>query len=972
MSRMAPIGACAVGLGLLVASCFGPAIAGQQFAFRDAAHYSYPLYEKVESEWNAGRWPLWEAEEDGGMPLLGNPTAAVLYPGKLIYRVLPYPLAARAYVISHTLLAFAGMVAFARSLGVGATGAALAGMGYAFGGPILFQYCNLNYLVGAAWAAWALWALDAWLRRGNRGAIAGLAVVLAMQVLGGDPELAYLEGLCGVAYAVLLGRDAGRPRSGWRTVGMALGAIIIVSGWVAATILLAAYLPRIRPKSLPIPMFGWNRWVPTGVVALWAGAGLWVVLGWRAGRAVSLGRRLAGLLAAASLAAALAAAQVLPIAEFIGQSDRAAETGTHDTYYFSLEPYRVVELAFPHVLGSVDRGNRLWLNLIPPTRSHRLWVPSLYLGGATCILALVGIGGRPAPPWRGWLAGIAGVSLLLSMGEFAGPLWVARNLASSIGPLGPHDPPDSGAIRSDGHLRDGDGSLYHLFSTACPGFQRFRYPSKLLTLTVLAVAVLAGLGWDRIEAGEARAGMRWAMAFLGLGLVGAALVQAQRARLLSFFASERGAGMWGPLEPAGAFADLFGSALHGAAAAGAVLVAILGSRRWPGLAAAFLLLAASADIGLANRRLVLTTDQADFDRVPRATAIISEAEKAAGAGGPFRVHRMPYWSPDRWKEMSTPRRFAEILQWERDTLQPKYGLSYGLSYTLTQGAAELADYERFFAPRTLRATADAARALGLERPNERIVYYPRQAFNLWNTRYFILPGYMTWSDLARGVASFLPEAEPIYPKPGSFDGPGGPERRAAWLRDDDVQIYRNRAAFPRAWMVHEARVIPPIDGRDGARTAGLMDEMLYQADSLWFDAARVSLDPRRIAWIEHEDPTSLAAFRPGGAPGIGEAVAVRQVTPQRVELEATLDRPGLVILADIYYSGWTLTIDDRPTPILRANRMMRGAAVSSGRHRLVYEYRPRSFRLGGAVSIVGLLALVGYGAWMTFGVRRPA
>ena len=39
------------------------------------------------------------------MPLLGNPTAAVLYPGKLLYAALPYPWAARLYIVAHTLLA---------------------------------------------------------------------------------------------------------------------------------------------------------------------------------------------------------------------------------------------------------------------------------------------------------------------------------------------------------------------------------------------------------------------------------------------------------------------------------------------------------------------------------------------------------------------------------------------------------------------------------------------------------------------------------------------------------------------------------------------------------------------------------------------------------------------------------------------------------------------------------------------------
>src|ERR1700735_370640 len=104
MSRFTLVGASVLALGLLVGSCFGPAILGRQFSYRDAAHYYYPLYQRVEAEWNARRLPLWAREENGGVPLLGTPTAAVLYPGKLIYRVLPYPLAVRVYVVVHTLL----------------------------------------------------------------------------------------------------------------------------------------------------------------------------------------------------------------------------------------------------------------------------------------------------------------------------------------------------------------------------------------------------------------------------------------------------------------------------------------------------------------------------------------------------------------------------------------------------------------------------------------------------------------------------------------------------------------------------------------------------------------------------------------------------------------------------------------------------------------------------------------------------
>ena len=65
-------------------------------------------------------------------------------------------------------------------------------------------------------------------------------------------------------------------------------------------------------------------------------------------------------------------------------------------------------------------------------------------------------------------------------------------------------------------------------------------------------------------------------------------------------------------------------------------------------------------------------------------------------------------------------------------------------------------------------------------------------------------------------------------------------------------------------------------------------------------------------------------------------------------LDVTLDSPGLVILADVYYPGWELTIDGKPAPIYRVNGVMRGAAGPDRPHRLVYTYDPQSFRIGPA------------------------
>jgi hypothetical protein len=311
-----------------------------------------------------------------------------------------------------------------------------------------------------------------------------------------------------------------------------------------------------------------------------------------------------------------------------------------------------------------------------------------------------------------------------------------------------------------------------------------------------------------------------------------------------------------------------------------------------------------------------------------------------------------------------------LTRWEIDTLQPSHGLPLDLSYCLTQGVLELFDYLMFFRRQDMPATAEAAKYLRIK-PGQRVNYYPRRGFDLWNTRYFILPIRTDqWKSSDRGYGSFLPNTETIFPDPRSLKGPEG----ESWRENEDWQVLRNKAAFPRAWLVHFVRVRKPVTGmnpkpKSGDERLEIMKDLVYQNDMFWSEPGRGVYDLRSMAFVETDEPRGLAGYVARAPVTAAESVAVTVYQPQRVELVATLERPGLVILADTFYPGWELTLDGRPAPIYRTNRMMRGAAVKAGRHTLVYTYRPASFRIGGALSIAGLIALVALVPWAARGTK---
>jgi Bacterial membrane protein YfhO len=915
------------------------------------------------------------------MPLLGNPTAAVFYPGKVVFALLPYAWAARVYIVVHSALAFAAMIVLMRSWGTTWFGSALAGLGYAFGAPILFQYCNIIFLIGAAWLPLGIHAVDRWVRRGQRWGVLELATVLSMQMLGGDPQAAYLVGLAGIGYALGLAWTRARSLDGEKgsvesrrsspRLSLLLAACSLVV-WCAVTLAVAQWLPKLRETGgPPTPPLWWMLWAPLAAAVAAGILGLLLLVRWwKRGWRFPLGFMCLGLASAAALAIALTAVQLFPVVEFTQRTARAAEGGTHEIYLFGIEPYRLIEMAWPTILGEQFAGNTSWAAIfkIPGVRP-KVWVPSLYAGGLTFVLALSSMAFRHGPPWRVWFSVIVVVSLVGSLGQYTSPIWVARAVAAStksptlqkwLQDLGGIDPGDTTPIREDGYLRDGDGGFYWWLSTLLPGFRQFRFPAKLFTFTTLGLAVLAGLGWDRVAAGRNRGAFAFFFAFVVISLTALAAVVYERETILASFGSLEGGSLFGPFDSEGAYQAILRSLRQATIVFGLGAVLVLVARRRPDLAGAAAVIIMTTDLAAANARFVLTVPQSLLESKPEVLKIIEAAERDNPKSGPFRIHRMPIWSPLGWHSTRSKDRVFELVSWEHDTMQPKHGINHGVEYTHTLGVAELYDYDWYFNgfPRKVR-DPEFARSLGVELEKE-VVYFPRRAYDMWNTRYLVIPYWHAgWRDEYRGYASFVFETQRIYPDADRFrTTKGGEEQEKNWMETYDFKVLRNLQEYPRAWVVHNARMTLPISGLSRATRSEAFQEILHAGDRLWNDSTQHVYDPRNLAWVSNEDMFDLRKYLSGEKTRTSESVKVSYPDPQNAVLDVTLDSPGLVILADIYYPGWELKIDGQPAPVYRVNGAMRGAAVAKGPHRLVYTYAPRSFRVGGRVSMAGLAVLL--------------
>ena len=78
-------------------------------------------------------------------------------------------------------------------------------------------------------------------------------------------------------------------------------------------------------------------------------------------------------------------------------------------------------------------------------------------------------------------------------------------------------------------------------------------------------------------------------------------------------------------------------------------------------------------------------------------------------------------------------------------------------------------------------------------------------------------------------------------------------------------------------------------------------------------------------------------------------------SPNRVSVGVDTPEEGYVVLADTWYPGWRATLDDQPVEIIRADYLFRAVQVPAGMHKIEFVYRPVSFQIGLAVSVIAWL-----------------
>ena len=880
-------------VGVLAAWIFAPALdGGSSFAFRDAAHYYHPLFEYIRGEWGRGQLPLWNPYENIGMPLLAENTSSVFYPGKLIFALpLDYTLLYNLYIVLHVLLAAAGVYRLARRFGSSELAAGLAAMSYAFGGSVLFQYCNVVFLVGAAWLPWAALSADRMLRERSVRSAIGLGVILALMIAGGDPQMAYSAGLLAALYALQLPRRAGQGQSAGSgenpagaTAPSKQASRPLLLGLTAAIALLVAAVQVLPSIEASAQSARGNYTSPRNIYEL---------------AAYPFADRDTGVKDAD------------PNTSWYGGllgNDPSSHQG--QVYQFSIAPWRVIELLWPNITGRPFAGNHRTLAAM--RAEDNLWTPSNYLGLLPLVLGVATWSLRrkalPDIRWLSWMVLLGGLG---SLGTY-GVAWAVGWILGGVDVLGV-----GGEI----------GGIHWWMVTLLPNYVYFRYSAKLFVVANLGLAVLAARGWDEAWQSSGRRVSRWLAVVAVAGLVGLIAASVSRSALVHLGESAATDALLGPFDPTGAWHDiLFAFGQAAILATSFVLLFWLAARR-PGQArwarAAALGLTA-IDLAIAQACLVVyaPADAWSFEP-PLVKRLPADADS-------YRVFRQLNTLPASWEKAKSDSRLAEAVTWDRQTLAPKYPLPYRIALAEASGTMVSRDY-RVLLDIARRRTARA-------RSGELTMAFRASSGSLPDDSILDL--------LAARVAIVAKGAAPQ----DLSDESAPAEGMVAGIRP---------TALPRAWIVHRARVVPQRANRTDRQLKEFTEALLFPDGE--------PRDWRQEAVVESDRPLVPAAEPP--PPGTQESCSIAEASASHVRIEARLASAGIVVLSDLYYPGWRLVEEvsgeEIEVPILRTNRVMRGAALPAGDHKLVYRYRPASVLWGGAVSGATSLVLVVAGliAW---------
>ena len=150
----------------------------------------------------------------------------------------------------------------------------------------------------------------------------------------------------------------------------------------------------------------------------------------------------------------------------------------------------------------------------------------------------------------------------------------------------------------------------------------------------------------------------------------------------------------------------------------------------------------------------------------------------------------------------------------------------------------------------------------------------------------------------------------------------------------------HKMAVPNPWAAGNAWYVP---------------EVRYVGDADAEIASLREINPKHTAVADQRFQDILGSSSEQDSTSF---VVLKEYEANRLAYEATSTKGGVVVFSDIYYPGWSCTIDGKETPIARVNYVLRAIQVPAGKHSIVMSFYPKSVQVTETIAYIALALLV--------------
>lgn len=166
------------------------------------------------------------------------------------------------------------------------------------------------------------------------------------------------------------------------------------------------------------------------------------------------------------------------------------------------------------------------------------------------------------------------------------------------------------------------------------------------------------------------------------------------------------------------------------------------------------------------------------------------------------------------------------------------------------------------------------------------------------------------------------------------------------LQDNKRTVQKNPHAMGNAWFVDKVNFVD-------------------NADAELASVGKINLHREAVADKKFAKELECAA-----ADSVHGSAKITDYKPNHLTYDVETDKQSTLVFSEIYYPGWTATIDGNEVPVGRVNYVLRAIVVPQGKHKVELMFYPTSIATTETIAYIGYALLLLVFAVVIFGLLK--